>query len=155
MFPTLLIGDHLFVNKFVYGPRIPFTDVRLPGFREPERGDVVVFEVARDPDARGRTIIPADLAPPELPQDDFVKRIVGCRATGSTWRGGQVFVNGVAQAQTSIDTDDFRRRQRAQSRDHREQLGDCRTPCSTIPRPASIRDSIAATSLVEPKVATS
>ena len=41
MFPTLLVGDHLFVNKLAYGPRIPFTEIRLPGFREPERGDVV------------------------------------------------------------------------------------------------------------------
>jgi signal peptidase I len=47
MFPTLLIGDHLFVNKLAYGPRLPFSEVRLPGFSEPERGDVVVFEVAR------------------------------------------------------------------------------------------------------------
>ena len=47
MYPTLLIGDHLFVNKFLYGPKIPFTDYRLPGLREPQRGDVVVFEVAR------------------------------------------------------------------------------------------------------------
>ncbi|MHA7839227.1 MAG: S26 family signal peptidase, partial [bacterium] len=37
MFPTLLIGDHLFVNKLAYGPRIPFTDVRLPALREPRR----------------------------------------------------------------------------------------------------------------------
>ena len=48
MLPTLLIGDHLFVNKFVYGIKIPFTDLRLPGLREPERGDVVVFTVAKD-----------------------------------------------------------------------------------------------------------
>ena len=39
MFPTLLVGDHLFVNKISYGPRIPFTDFRLPGLRDPERGD--------------------------------------------------------------------------------------------------------------------
>ena len=47
MFPTLLIGDHLFVNKFVYGPKVPFSDMRLPGLREPERGDIIVFTVAR------------------------------------------------------------------------------------------------------------
>ena len=42
MFPTLLVGDHLFVNKFVYGIKVPFTDLRLPGLRAPERGEVVV-----------------------------------------------------------------------------------------------------------------
>ena len=56
MFPTLLIGDHLFVNKFLYGVKIPFSDVRLPGFREPERGDVVVFTVAK----HGAQTFPAD-----------------------------------------------------------------------------------------------
>ena len=79
MLPTLLIGDHLFVNKFLYGARIPFTDIRLPGFRMPERGDVVVFEVARDEGSvpgLGARIAPADLQP-ELPRDDFVKRVVG------------------------------------------------------------------------------
>jgi signal peptidase I len=40
MYPTLLVGDHLFVNKLAYGPKIPFTDIRLPGWREPERGVV-------------------------------------------------------------------------------------------------------------------
>jgi signal peptidase I len=43
MVPTLLIGDHLFVNKFVYGVRIPFTRFDLIDFGDPERGDVVVF----------------------------------------------------------------------------------------------------------------
>lgn len=43
MVPTLLVGDHLFVNKFVYGIRIPFTTYDLINFGEPKRGDVVVF----------------------------------------------------------------------------------------------------------------
>ena len=47
MLPTLLIGDHLFVNKFIYGIKLPFSDWRCPGIREPERGDVVVFTVAQ------------------------------------------------------------------------------------------------------------
>ncbi len=40
---TLLIGDFLFVNKALYGAEIPFTGVRLPPIREPERGDLVIF----------------------------------------------------------------------------------------------------------------
>ena len=43
MVPTLLVGDHLFVNKFVYGVRIPFTRFDIIDFGNPERGDVVVF----------------------------------------------------------------------------------------------------------------
>jgi len=41
---TLLIGDFLLVNKFIYGIKIPYTDKQiLPGFREPKRGDIIVF----------------------------------------------------------------------------------------------------------------
>jgi signal peptidase I len=89
MLPTLLIGDHLFVNKFVYGPKIPFTDVRLPGLREPERGDVIVFTVAR----RGGETFPADRHP-ELSREEFVKRIVGLPGDRVEFRNGRVFVNG-------------------------------------------------------------
>jgi len=88
MLPTLLIGDHLFVNKFVYGPKVPFSEYRLPGLREPERGDVVVFRVARN----NAEILPADRHP-ELPQDDFVKRIVGLPGDRIEVRGGRVYVN--------------------------------------------------------------
>ncbi|MFP8874953.1 MAG: signal peptidase I, partial [Myxococcota bacterium] len=88
MLPTLLIGDHLFVNKFVYGVKLPFTEIRLPGFREPRRGDIVVFVVARDGDA----IVPADRRP-ELPRDDFVKRIVGLPGDRIEVRHGIVYVN--------------------------------------------------------------
>ena len=41
---TLLPGDFLFVNKAIYGAVVPFTSWRLPAFREPARGDVVVFD---------------------------------------------------------------------------------------------------------------
>jgi signal peptidase I len=43
MEPTLLVGDHILVNKVVYGFRVPFTDRRWPEFRKPRRGDVIVF----------------------------------------------------------------------------------------------------------------
>lgn len=88
MLPTLLIGDHLFVNKFIYGAKIPYTDIRLPGLRGPRRGDVVVFHVARN----GDKILPADLHP-DLPRDDFVKRIVGMPGDRVELRRGRVYVN--------------------------------------------------------------
>jgi signal peptidase I len=96
MFPTLLIGDHLFVNKLAYGPSLPFTDLRLPGFAEPKRGDVVVFEVARPRNKiGGRDIKPIDLAPEGAPTEDFVKRLVGLPGDRIDWRGGRVTINDV------------------------------------------------------------
>jgi signal peptidase I len=48
MMDTLLVGDYILVNKFLYGPEVPFTEVRLPGLREPRRGDIVVFKYPND-----------------------------------------------------------------------------------------------------------
>jgi signal peptidase I len=90
MLPTLLIGDHLFVNKFVYGIKVPFTDWRLPALRPPERGDIVVFTVAR---GRYEEIYPADQRP-DLPRDRFVKRIVGLPGDTLEVRSGEVWING-------------------------------------------------------------
>ncbi len=76
MVPTLLKGDFLFVNRFEYGPKIPFTHVRLPGLRAPRAGDVIVFQFPWDP------------------RQDWVKR---CVATGGQIvevRNKVVYVNG-------------------------------------------------------------
>ena len=43
MEPTFIPGDRIFVNKFIYGIRIPFTDIHFLSVREPERGDIIVF----------------------------------------------------------------------------------------------------------------
>jgi signal peptidase I len=59
MEPTLLVGDYLLVNKFIYGIRIPYTGVRLFPWTKPRRGDVIVF------------IYPVD------PSKDFIKRVIG------------------------------------------------------------------------------
>jgi len=45
---TLLVGDFLLANKFVYGSRLPLIGVRLPAIREPQAGDVVIFKFPRD-----------------------------------------------------------------------------------------------------------
>ena len=110
MLPTLLIGDHLFVNKFLYGPRVPFTDWRLPGIREPKRGDVVVFEVARTPDRGRGGIVPADKQP-DRPRDDFIKRLVGLPGDRITVRDGRLEINGVPMEQIDFDLE------------HRDELG--------------------------------
>jgi len=106
MFPTLLIGDHLFVNKFLYGTAIPFTDLRLPALRDPQRGDVVVFSVATD----GRATYPADLMP-HLQREAFVKRIVGLPGDSIEYHDDEVFVNGepmptTTTGETFVDPDE-------------------------------------------------
>jgi signal peptidase I len=58
---TLLVGDFLFVTKLDYGAKLPFTHTRLPGFRKPRTGDIIVFQYPLDPST------------------DFIKR---CMATG-------------------------------------------------------------------------
>lgn len=92
MLPTLMIGDHLFVSRFHYGVRLPLGplgELRLPGVREPARGDVIVFSVARD----GLDTVPADRGP-NLPQEQFVKRIVGLPGDRIEFRDGEPWVNG-------------------------------------------------------------
>jgi signal peptidase I len=73
---TLLIGDFLFVNKFEYGPKIPFTHVRLPGLRPPRPGDVIVFQFPQDP------------------SKDYIKRCVAVGGQTVEVRNKQVFVDG-------------------------------------------------------------
>ena len=90
MFPTLLIGDHVFVNKFVYGPKLPGADWRFPAVRAPERGEVVVFQFARAPNG---TIHPPDVKP-QYPTDNFVKRLVGMPGDRIAYRSGHLILNG-------------------------------------------------------------
>jgi signal peptidase I len=79
---TLLVGDFLLVNKAVYGATVPFTDIRLPAFSVPERGDVIVFEF---PDPRA---IDND------EEKNFVKRVVGIAGDTVEMRDGDVWRNG-------------------------------------------------------------
>jgi len=73
---TLVIGDCLLVNKFIYGIKVPFTDLRLPGLREPKRGDVIVFKY------------------PEDRSKDFIKRLIGVPGDEIQVRDKRVYVNG-------------------------------------------------------------
>lgn len=78
---TLLIGDFLLVNKAVYGAQIPGTEIRLPGFREIQRGDIVVF-VYPDPYNEYD------------PDPDYVKRVVGTPGDTLEMRAKALLVNG-------------------------------------------------------------
>jgi signal peptidase I len=73
---TLAIGDHLLVNKFIYGTRIPFIDKRVLTIRDPQRGDVVVFEY------------------PEDHSKDFIKRVIGVPGDVIEGKEKKVYVNG-------------------------------------------------------------
>ena len=86
MKPTLLIGDHLFVNKFIYGPQIPFTRKRIFKVKDIRRFDVIVF-----------------LCPPQgLSEEDraaklkkdFIKRCVGLPGDTVEIRDKVLFING-------------------------------------------------------------
>jgi signal peptidase I len=87
MVPTLLVGDWLFVNKLVYGPHIPFTNINLPGYGEPQRTDVVVFKS------------PTQIDQPWDPNPTLVKRLWGLPGDTLYMRDDLLFVNGMEQRQ--------------------------------------------------------
>ncbi|MCH2172671.1 signal peptidase I [Myxococcota bacterium] len=88
MLPSLLIGDHVFVSKFSYGAHVPFTGIQLPALRDPERGEVVVFDLGK----RGNEICPLDRCP-DYPSESFVKRVIGLPGDTVELRGETVYVN--------------------------------------------------------------
>ncbi len=75
---TILIGDHVFLNKLLYGPRIPYTTWRIPPIREVHRGDIVAFRYPRNPSIM------------------FVKRVVGVGGDVVRITDKKVSVNGRA-----------------------------------------------------------
>jgi signal peptidase I len=77
---TLAIGDHILVNKFIYGSKIPFTGNRVIKLRDPRQGDVIVFEY------------------PEDPSKDFIKRVVGTPGDTVEVKDKKVYVNGKVYA---------------------------------------------------------
>jgi signal peptidase I len=83
MYPTLEIGDHIFVNKFIYGIRIPYTDIKFFE-RSPDRGSVIVFKYPCDPDR------------------DYIKRVIALAGDTVEVRCGVVYVNGKAIPQKMV-----------------------------------------------------
>ncbi|MDX2479487.1 MAG: signal peptidase I [Desulfuromusa sp.] len=82
MLDTLLIGDHLLVNKFIYGTKIPGSNDRYLSVRNPERGDVIVFE------------FPEDAGKSYFKRRDFIKRVIGLPGDLIEVKAKQVYVNG-------------------------------------------------------------
>ncbi|HSL61821.1 MAG TPA: signal peptidase I, partial [Desulfotignum sp.] len=79
MLETLQIGDHILVNKFIYGIKIPFTDGRvLIPVKDPRRGDIVVFKY------------------PEDPSKDYIKRVVAVAGDTVSIVDKQLYVNDTA-----------------------------------------------------------
>jgi signal peptidase I len=84
MMPTLLIGDFILVNKFAYGLRLPITNQKFIGTGEPKRGDVVVFK------------------PPQHPDQDWIKRVIGLPGDTIAYHDHTVYVNGKALQYQSL-----------------------------------------------------
>ena len=85
---TLVEGDHLFVNKAVYGFRVPFTTWRIGKFKDIERGDIVIFEFP----AKDRSQV--NCGDQTQYGRDFVKRIIALPGETVEVKNGRPWVNG-------------------------------------------------------------
>jgi signal peptidase I len=89
MYPTLQPGDRLFVSKFIYGAKIPFTNFRLPEIRDPKFGDIVVF------------------LSPEDKKKYLIKRFIASGGETVQIRDGNLYVNGEEKI-TRIESEEKR-----------------------------------------------
>jgi signal peptidase I, bacterial type len=76
MMPTLLVGDHILVNKFIYGVKVPFLRKTIIPITNPQRGDIVVF------------IYPNDRS------KDYIKRVIGVSGDKIEIKNKIIFING-------------------------------------------------------------
>jgi signal peptidase I len=111
MLNTLLIGDHILVNKFIYGVRLPFAGTVLIPVSEPKHDDIVVFKF------------------PEDPSKDFIKRVVGVEGDTIVIRDKKVYVNGkLKQSDFAIYLDPYVQ----YSEQNRDNLGPLKVPENSI-----------------------
>jgi len=88
MKPTLQIGDHILVNKFIYGVKLPWVRTTIIPVSQPEQGDIIVFKYPQNPDK------------------DFIKRVVGIPGDTVQIKDKRVLVNGrVLDKEYSVHTD--------------------------------------------------
>jgi len=76
MMPTLIAGDFILVNKFIYGLRVPILNNTFLEIRHPQRGEVFVFHYPKDPSI------------------DYIKRVVGVPGDKIAYRDKQLYING-------------------------------------------------------------
>jgi len=76
MVPTLLVGDHLLVNKFIYGVKVPFFRKTIIPITDPQRGDIVVFIYPNDRDK------------------DYIKRVIGVSGDRIEIKNKIILLNG-------------------------------------------------------------
>jgi len=91
MVPNLKIGDHIFVNKYIYGLRIPFTYKQLVAFRQPRRGEIIVFNFPKDP------------------TKDYIKRLVGLPGDRIRIVDKKILVNGKLLKRERLDNESDRK----------------------------------------------
>lgn len=90
MKPTLAIGDHILVNKFIYGIKLPYFRNTLLPITDPKRGDIAVF------------IYPEDRS------KDFIKRVIGIGGDTIEIRNKKIYLNGLPYTDNvGVYTDDF------------------------------------------------
>ncbi|MEO5825201.1 MAG: signal peptidase I [Gemmatimonadales bacterium] len=82
---TLMVGDVLFVNKFLYGAKLPLVDAHMPAVRDPRRGDIVVF-----------------MSPIE--DSILVKRLIGLPGDTLAMRHGALFRNSERLAEPAAQS---------------------------------------------------
>jgi signal peptidase I len=120
MIPTLVVGDHILVNKFLYGLKIPFTDSRFFILRQPRREDIIVFSYPKNREKEECTSLSKNVIsrlgniwtnknPFYLLKDDcrdFIKRIIGVGGDTIEIKNKTVYINGVALEEPYIIHED-------------------------------------------------
>lgn len=85
MKPTLLEGDFILVNKYIYGLRLPLIGTKILSVSEPKVGDIMVFRF------------------PKNPSIDFIKRVVGVPGDRIRYENKMLYINGQPMKQTFLE----------------------------------------------------